>query len=218
MKTPIRVGVVEDDPNMRGNLARLLNETEGFACVAKCASAEEAFETIPLKKPDVVLMDIGLPGRDGIQCVAELRQKMPEVLVIMLTIEENVDRVFESLKAGATGYLVKLAQSEAILDAISEVHAGGAPMSSSIARRVVTAFRPPASTDDPEAVLSPREQDVLALLAKGNRAKAVAEQLGVTYFTVNSYVRKIYKKLHVRSHAEAVAKYKLNSSAPFRKP
>jgi DNA-binding NarL/FixJ family response regulator len=212
--TLIRVGLVEDDAAMRASLVRLLNETPGFACAAECSSAEEAFEVIPREWPDVVLMDIGLPGRDGIQCVAELHYRMPELSIIMLTIEENIERVFQCLQAGATGYLVKLAESQEILDAIAEVHRGGAPMSSSIARRVVTAFREPSTNAD--ASLSQREREVLNLLAKGNRTRDVADALGIGVSTVNTYIQNIYEKLHVRSRTEAIARYK--GIKPLKKP
>jgi DNA-binding NarL/FixJ family response regulator len=200
--------LVEDDRSMRASLVRLLNETPGFACVAECSSAEEAFEVIPREWPDVVLMDIGLPGRDGIQCVSHLHYRMPELLIIMLTIEENIDRVFQCLQAGATGYLVKLSQSQEILDAITEVQRGGSPMSSSIARRVVTAFRDQPEPSDSNASLSPREREVLNLLAKGNRSRDAAEALGISVSTINTYIQQIYSKLHVRSRAAAIAKYK----------
>ncbi len=146
------------------------------------------------------------PGRSGIACVARLRALLPQAQVIMLTIEEDSDRVFESMKAGATGYLVKHVAPQEILDAIAEVHRGGAPMSSHIARKVVTALRQPLAAASPESLLSPREEEVLHLLAKGHRSKEIAEELGIGVGTVNTYVRNIYEKLHVRSRAEAVTR------------
>jgi DNA-binding NarL/FixJ family response regulator len=202
----IRVAIVEDDRSVRENLAVLLNAAPGFCCVASCASAEEAWQSLPAAAPEVVLMDIHLPGRSGIACVARLRTLLPQTQVIMLTIEEDAEQIFESLKAGATGYLVKHVAPEEILAAVSEVHEGGAPMSSHIARKVVTAFRQPSTGGTNEAALSPREEEVLRLLAKGHRSKEIAEELGLGIGTVNTYVRHIYEKLHVRSRAEAVAR------------
>jgi DNA-binding NarL/FixJ family response regulator len=202
----IRVAIVEDDRAVRENLAVLIDAAPGFSCVAGCASAEEAWQRLPILAPDVVLMDIHLPGRSGIACVARLRTLLPQSHVIMLTIEEDSEQVFESMKAGATGYLVKHASPREILEAVVEVHSGGAPMSSHIARKVVTAFRQSSETGDEGLRLSPREEEVLRLLAKGHRSKEIADEIGVGLGTVNTYVRHIYEKLHVRSRAEAVAK------------
>jgi DNA-binding NarL/FixJ family response regulator len=151
-------------------------------------------------------MDIHLPGKTGIECVARLQGLLPRTQVIMLTIEEDSEQVFESLKAGANGYLVKSVAPEKILQAIAEVHDGGAPMSSHIARSVVSTFRQPFGTKNPDLCLSPREEEVLRLLAKGHRSKEIADELNVSVGTVNTYVRHIYEKLHVRSRAEAVAR------------
>ena len=167
----IHVAIVEDDRAVRENLARLIAAEPGFACVASCASAEEAWLRLPAALPDVVLMDIHLPGKSGIECVIRLRTLLPQTQVIMLTIEEDSERVFESMKAGATGYLVKHVPPREILEAVAEVHAGGAPMSSHIARRVVTAFRQPSEGGGPALKLSPREEDVLRLLAQGHRSR-----------------------------------------------
>jgi DNA-binding NarL/FixJ family response regulator len=203
----IRVGIVEDDGSVRENLALLIDSTPGFSCAAACASAEEALKRLSDTVPDVVLMDIHLPGLSGIECVGRLRRLLPRTQVIMLTIEEDSDQVFESLKAGATGYLVKHVAPEEILEAVAEVHRGGAPMSSHIARQVVTAFHQRAPTGAPEVQLSPREEEILRLLAKGGRSKEIADQLQISTGTVNTHVRHIYEKLHVRSRAEAVARY-----------
>jgi DNA-binding NarL/FixJ family response regulator len=205
---PIRVAIVEDDRAVRENLAVLIGESPQFKCVAASPTAEEALEELPRVRPDVVLMDIHLPGESGIDCVPRLRKALPRTQVIMLTIEENPERVFESLKAGATGYLVKHASPREILDAVAEVHRGGAPMSSQIARKVVTAFRQPLPSAREDLRLSPREEQVVRLLAKGHRPKDIAEALEISLTTVNTYVRNIYEKLHVRSAAEAVARYK----------
>jgi DNA-binding NarL/FixJ family response regulator len=203
----IRVAIVEDDHVVRENLALLVSGAPGFSCVGRCASAEEAWQRLPDLNPDVVLMDIHLPGKSGVACVARLRSMLPRTQVIMLTIEEDSEQVFESMKAGATGYLVKHVEPKEILDAVAEVHGGGAPMSSQIARKVVTAFRQPETTDSADARLSAREEQVLRLLARGHRSKEIAEELGIGLGTVNTYVRHIYEKLHVRSRAEAVARF-----------
>jgi DNA-binding NarL/FixJ family response regulator len=202
----IRVAIVEDDKAVRENLGHLIGTSPGFHCVASCRSAEEAWQRLPAVDPEVVLMDIHLPGRSGIACVARLRTLLPQAQIIMLTIEEDSEQVFESMKAGATGYLVKHVTPAEILEAVTEVHRGGAPMSGNIARKVVTAFRQTPPNASPESTLSPREEQVLRLLAKGHRSKEIADELGVGLGTVNTYVRHIYEKLHVRSRAEAVAK------------
>lgn len=203
----IRVAIVEDEVTVRENLSLLINKEPGFECAGACASAEDAARQIPAWQPDVVLMDIHLPQRNGIECVARLREVLPDVHVIMLTVEEDPDRVFESLQAGAMGYLVKHAAPREILEAISEVHRGGAPMSSHIARRVVMTFRKhaPAGSEDPR--LTSREEDILRWLARGHRSKEIADELGIGTGTVNTHIRHIYEKLHVRSRAEAVARF-----------
>ena len=203
----IRVAIVEDDRSVRENLAVLIDAAPGFACVAACSTAEEALKRLPQTAPDVVLMDINLPGRSGIDCVARLRPVLRHTHVIMLTVEEDTERVFESLKAGATGYLVKHVPTEEIMEAIADVHRGGAPMSSHIARMVVGAFHKPSPAETPDLKLSPREEEVLRLLARGLRSKEIADQLKIGVGTVNAYVRHIYEKLHVRSRAEAVARH-----------
>jgi DNA-binding NarL/FixJ family response regulator len=192
---------------VRENLALLISKAPGFSCVATCESAEEALLRLPSLVPDVVLMDINLPGKDGISCVAALREVLRHTQVIMLTIEEDSEKVFESMKAGATGYLVKHVAPQEILEAVAEVHRGGAPMSSHIARKVVTAFRQPTVAVGEDAHLTTREEEVLRLLAKGRRSKEIADELGVGIGTVNTHVRHIYEKLHVRSRAEAVARF-----------
>ena len=203
----IRVGIVEDDRTVRENLAAWIDQTPGFSCAAACASAEEALKRLPNSAPDVVLMDIHLPGQSGIECVAQLRRLLPQTQVIMLTVEEDNEQVFESLKAGATGYLVKHVSPEEILEAVAEVHRGGAPMSSHIARRVVAAFQQRTRTEAAAVQLSPREEEILRLLAKGARSKEIADRLNIGSGTVIAHVRHIYEKLHVRSRAEALARF-----------
>jgi DNA-binding NarL/FixJ family response regulator len=203
----IRVAIVEDHRAVRENLAVLIDAAPGYRCVAACASAEEALKRLPEAAPDVVLMDIHLPGLSGIECVARLKEMLPKTQIIMLTIEEDSEQVFESLKAGASGYLVKHIPPEEILQAVSEVHRGGAPMSSHIARMVVSAFRQPPPPGGDDLRLTKREEETLRLLARGHRSKEIAEELNIGTNTVNTYVRHIYEKLHVRSRAEAVARY-----------
>jgi len=154
-----------------------------------------------------VLMDINLPQMSGVECVRQLRQRLPNTRIIMLTIEENSRRVFESLAAGASGYLVKNLPPEEILESIREVHRGGAPMSSQIARMVVDSFHRPSPTESDQEKLTQREEDILSLMAKGYRTKEVAEELGITPFTVSWHLRNIYDKFHVRSSAGAVARF-----------
>ena len=203
----IHVGIVEDNRSVRENLAEFIEGTPGFACVAACATAEEALRKLPAIRPDVALVDINLPGKSGVDFVKEFRGLCPGTQLIMLTVEAESARVFESLKAGATGYLVKHVAAEEILEAIREVHAGGAPMSSQVARMVVGTFREPPPTRATDVQLSVRETEILGLLAKGHRSKEIADVLGIGVGTVNTHVRHIYEKLHVRSRAQAVARY-----------
>lgn len=200
----IRVALVEDDPTVRELLGRLLESTPDLRCVALCATSEDALKTLPLRRPEVVLMDLHLPGRSGIDCVRALRSRLPDVLVIMLTIETDGNLVFESLKAGATGYLVKHATPTEILEAIRQVVRGGAPMTGEIARMVIRAFQEPPDSAEIESKLSPRELETLRLLSRGLRSKEIADQMKIGTGTVNTYIRNIYQKLHVRSRAQAV--------------
>lgn len=198
---------MEDDASAPENLAAYIDGTPGFACVAACASAEEGLRRIPTSTAEVALVDIRLPGKSGVEFVREFKALYPRVQIIMLTVETDSAPVFESLKAGAAGYLVKTATPEKILEADREVHEGGAPMSSHVARLVVGAFREPAS--DAAAAppgLSPRELEILRLLSRGDRSKEVAGKLEIGVGTVNTHIRHIYEKLHVRSRAEAVAR------------
>lgn len=203
----IRVAIVEDDASVRTNLAEFIDGSPGFACVAASASAEEGLKRIPLSTAEVVLVDINLPGKSGVEFVREFKDLCPRAQIIMLTVEADGARVFESLKAGATGYLVKHVVPEEILQAIREVHVGGAPMSSQVARMVVSAFRKPASPRAAEMQLTDREAEILRLLACGDRSKEIADKLGIGVGTVNTHIRHVYEKLHVRSRAEAVARF-----------
>ena len=204
---PITVSIVEDNEQVRGTLARLINRAEGFRCLNQYANAEAALEDIPQARPDVVLMDINLPGINGVECVRRLKQIAPEVHVIMLTVYEDTENIFNALAAGAMGYLLKRTSRDELLAAIKDVIKGGSPMTTHIARKVVQSFqRTDASIQSTES-LSPREQEVLDCLAKGFLYKEIAEKLGISYETVHTYIRRIYEKLQVRTRTEAVAKF-----------
>ena len=200
------VALVEDDARLRKQLVQILQDIDDIECVIVCASAEEALEKIPSKNPDVVLMDIKLPRMSGIQCVAELKRILPEVQVIMVTVYEDSDRIFKALKAGASGYLVKSCPPEQLIAAIRDVFAGGAPMSGHIARKVVQHFHLMGPAPSEADNLSPREQQVLDLLAMGFIYKEIGGKLDIGTETVRTYVKNICQKMHVRGRVEAVAK------------
>ncbi len=203
----IRVAIVEDTTSVREGLASILNASPGFACICTCESAEEALRAIPAALPEVVLMDINLPGRSGIECVRQLKEQLPQLQIVMLTIEADSQRVFASLAAGATGYLVKSTSPAGILAAIEEVHRGGSPMSSQIARMLVQSFHRPAAPAEMAQNLTAREEEILGFIAKGYRTKEVAETLAISALTVETHLRNIYDKFHVRSRAAAVARF-----------
>ena len=204
-----RVAIVEDDSGLREQLQRILKSAPGVCCVGTFGSAEKALEGMVAVQPDVILMDINLPGMSGIECVARLRKDMPDTHVIMLTVYEDSERIFQALQAGADGYLVKSSPTDVLLRAIEDVYQGGAPMSSHIARKVVRQFRQtvPGSAKDETEGLAPREREVLNLLASGFAYKEIADQLGIGTETVKTYVKNICKKLHVRNRLEAVARF-----------
>lgn len=206
-KLSIGVSIIEDDAPARAILAEWVGRADGFRCVSDHSTGEQAVAHLPAKKPGVVLMDINLPGMSGIECVRRLKPLLPETQFVMLTVYEDADHIFDALAAGACGYLLKQTPFNELLNALKEVHAGGSPMTSNIARKVVQSFQQfrPASNDAEE--LSPREHEVLDLLARGYLYKEIAEALGLSVPTVNTYIRRIYEKLHVRSRAQAVAKY-----------
>lgn len=210
----ITVSIVEDNEQLRETLARVLNRADGFQCVGQHASAEAALEGIPKEHPNAVLMDINLPGMNGVECVRQLKQLLPQTQVVMLTAYEDTENIFSSLAAGASGYLLKRSKSAEILEALRDVQNGGSPMSTHIARKVVQSFqssaRPAAAAAAPAAEptedLSPREQEVLDLLSQGFMYKEISDKLGISFETVRTYIRRIYEKLHVRTRTEAVAK------------
>jgi DNA-binding NarL/FixJ family response regulator len=204
---PINVSIVEDNEQLRATLARLISKAEGFHCVSQYASGEAALEGLPKDRPEVVLMDINLPGINGVECVRRLKQVAPEIAAVMLTAYEDTENIFNALAAGATGYLLKRAPRAELLDAMREVHRGGSPMTTHIARKVVQSFqKAPASPQTGDA-LSAREQEVLDFLSQGFLYKEIAEKLGISYETVHTYIRRIYEKLQVRTRTEAVAKF-----------
>jgi DNA-binding NarL/FixJ family response regulator len=203
----LTVAVVEDDAQVRQSLANILRRGPGVVCVGEHGDAEEAVREIPRVKPKVVLMDINLPGMSGFDCVRRLSELVPQTQVVMLTVYDNTDAIFKSLAAGASGYLLKPISSAQLLSAIRDVYAGGVPMTSDIARKVLQTFKEPAPAAFDGETLSAREQEVLNFLAKGYLYKEIAEQLAISYGTVHTYIERIFKKLHVRSRAQAVAKY-----------
>src|ERR1041385_7584595 len=209
-----KVAIVEDNATLRKYLAEVIGNTPGHRCVCACPSAEDAMIEIPAQKPNVVLMDIHLPGESGIACTARLREKMPNLQVIMLTVYKDIKMIFQALKAGACGYVLKRSDDREILEAIAEVRSGGAPMTSEIARMVVRSFMeapkiPDADTDQ----LSAREMEILALVAEGCPNKEIASRLFISNATVRTHLMHIYEKLHVRCRTEAAAKYLRSSSA-----
>lgn len=203
----LAVAIVEDHAPTRDLWVRILDQAEGFQCVGRFRNAESAIDALPKMSPDVVLVDINLPGINGIECVRQLKLQMPNTQFVIVTVYNDANYIYEALAAGATGYLMKTAESEELLQAIRDVQAGGSPMSSVIARKVVQSFQPKQSPASTEAMLTAREREVLDLLVKGRLYKEIANELGVSVPTVDFHIRNIYEKLHVRSRAEAVARY-----------
>jgi DNA-binding NarL/FixJ family response regulator len=209
----IQVSLVEDDPGVRANLARMIDSTPGFQCRSAYSDGISALKAIPNDRPDVVLMDINLPGMLGTECVRRLKEVAPGLPVLMLTVYDDSEQIFKSLQAGATGYLLKRTPKDKLLEAIREISSGGAPMSRQIARRVVQYFQemnqvPETTRRAPEVqMLTEREAEVLSLLAKGHAYKEIGDLLKISFETVRTYVRTIYYKLHVHSRTEATLKY-----------
>ena len=203
---PITVSIVEDNDKLRGTLARVLNRAEGFRCVSQYGSAEDALKELPNVKPEVVLMDINLPGMNGVECVRQLKPLLPETQVMMLTVYEDTENIFNALAAGANGYMLKRTSTKELIEAIHEVKRGGSPMTMHIARKVVQSFQKSAPAQATEN-LSEREQQVLDLLSQGLIYKEISDKLGIGYETVHTYIRRVYEKLQVRTRTEAVAKF-----------
>ena len=202
------VVIVEDDLRLQQYLFQLLNQQQDITCLCAFSHAEEAVKKIHKLRPDVVLMDIKLPGISGIDCIRELKDKLPRLEVVMLTAYEEDDNIFRALKEGASGYLLKTSTLEEIYSAIRDVYSGGAPFSSHIARKVALYFRGERDIENENERLTPREKDVLKLLASGYIYKEVASELNITLETVRTYVKRICYKLQVRSKVEAIIKYR----------
>lgn len=205
--TPISVGIVEDSSAFRTKLRDFINTSADLRCSCTCADGATAMEAIPRASPQVVLMDLQLPDCSGVDCTFRLKQALPETQFMIFTVHEDSEQIFRALSAGASGYLLKRTPPDDILTAIRDLHQGGAPMSSEIARKVVQYFRvkPPKPAENHG--LSPRQEEILKLLAQGLVPKEIAEKLGISVETVRSYLKLIYQKLHVRTRTEAVIKY-----------
>ena len=203
----IQVALVEDDEEIRANLTVRISRSPSFRLLGSYSDAETALVELPKQKPDVVLMDINLPGMKGVECVRQLKAQLPTIQVLMLTVYEDSDSLFNSLKAGASGYLLKRTASARLLEAIRDVHAGGSPMTPQLARRVVQFFSQPVKKVSAVSALTPGETEFLEQLANGYAYKEIADRMNISIDTVRSYVRTVYEKLHVHSRTEAVVKY-----------
>lgn len=203
----IDVSIVEDDRHTRKILAGWVSGASGFHLVGEWSNAESALAPLAERKPHVALMDINLPGISGVEAVKRLKPKLPNTQFLMLTVYEDTDHIYDALAAGATGYLLKQTPRDEPLATLQDAHRGGSPMTSNIARRVVQSFRQTPAPAAAGETLSTREQEVLDMLVRGYLFKEVADRLNISVHTVNTYVRRIYEKLHVRSRAQAVAKY-----------
>lgn len=202
-----KVAIVEDNKTTREGLEKIINLSSRFRCICTCTTAEDALRVLPQQKPDIVLMDIQLPGMSGIECVAQLKKLLPSTQVIMVTVYEDPDRIFRALRAGASGYLLKRSAPEHVIDAIREVQQGGAPMSGEIARKVVAYFRNQDAANSEVEKLSVREREVLELVVHGFSNKEIADRLGVTLDAIRWHLKHVYQKLSVHSRTDAVLKY-----------
>ena len=203
----ISVAIVEDNETVRQTLSELIEATPGFRCVCTCATGKEALVEIPRAKPDMVLMDIHLPGESGIVCTARLKERLPDLQVIILTVYKDIELIFQALKAGASGYLLKRAPTEDILRALKEVRSGGAPMTGEIARLIVQSFQTPSTRGSDMQGLTRRELEILELLAEGISNKEIATRIGISFETVRTHLGHIYEKLHVQGRTEAVTRF-----------
>jgi DNA-binding NarL/FixJ family response regulator len=202
----LRLCLVEDDARLRGIMAGWLQREPGFEVVAQYGSTEAAVAALPGDRPDIVLVDINLPGQSGIECVRQLKPRLPATQFAMVTVYEDAERIFQALAVGATGYLLKQTPRAELIAAIRELHAGGSPMSTNIARKVVQSFHRAPAPPTGDAELTPRERQVLDELVRGLLYKEIADALGISMGTLHTYIRRIYEKLHVHSRAQAVAK------------
>ena len=203
----IRVAIVEDDTILRSTLSKLIGTDPEFRVEGGFSTTAAALEGIPRLNPDIVIMDINLPDINGVECVRRLKPICPGPQILMLTVYEDTEAVFSALRAGASGYLLKQTPIDELLAALREIYRGGSPMSSHVARKVVQSFKEDDAVNLEVESLSPREREVLGLVAEGCLFKEIAEQLGVSFGTIHTYCRRIYEKLHVRSRAQAVAKW-----------
>jgi len=205
----ISVAVVEDDAGVRQRLANILKQASGIFCAGSFGSAEAAVNAIPQLRPKVVFMDINLPDQNGVWAVQQLSPLLPKTQIVMLTVHDDTDMIFQSLAAGASGYLLKPVQSAELIDAVRNVSSGGVPMASNIARKIIHSFAQsaPAAISSDMRSLTDREREVLDHLAKGYLYKEVAERLNISYRTVHTHIEHIYEKLHVRSRTQAVARF-----------
>lgn len=204
----IKVAIVEDNKTTREGLETIVNLSPDFRCVCTCATAEEALRVLPRHAPDLVLMDIQLPNMSGVECVAKLKELLPSMQAIMVTVYEDPDRIFRALRAGASGYLLKRSSPEEVLNAMREVVQGGGAMSGEIARKVIGYFREQAAAIEAVNQLTAREREVLELVVHGLSNKEIADRLNVTLAAVRWHLKHIYQKLHVHSRTEAVLKLK----------
>src|ERR1043166_1865813 len=204
----IKIAIVEDHKPTREGLQKIITLSPGYECVCTCSSAEEALEVLPAQRPEVVLMDIQLPNMSGVECVARLKELLPEVQVIMVTVYEDPDRIFRALRAGASGYLLKRAAPEQVLNAIREVQQGGAPMSAEIARKVIAHFQKQETDNAELAGPSAREREVLELVVHGFANKEIADRLSLSVEAVRWHLKHIYQKLHVHTRTEAALKFR----------
>jgi DNA-binding NarL/FixJ family response regulator len=203
-----RIAIIEDNKIIRESLVEFVQADPECRCVCACATAEEALTAIPRHQPEIVLMDIQLPNLSGIECTARLKRMIPSLHIIMVTVYEDTERIFRALRAGACGYLLKRCTPEELISAIREVRQGGAPMSRDIARKVIASFQEPLKTTAEIEELSPREREILELLAQGLPNKEIARRMGVNDGTVRWHLRHVYDKLHVRSRTEAALKFR----------
>ena len=204
----IKVGIVEDNRTVREGFATLLNRTPGFHCVCACDTVAAALKQIPKAQPDVVLMDIQLPDATGVECTAKIKARMPALQIVILTVYEDSERIFQALRAGACGYLLKRAEPEKVLAAVREAHEGGVPMTPEIARKVIGQFRGQTHAAQQVERLTDREREVLELVMHGHNNKTIADRMGVTVAAVKFHLQHIYEKLHVHSRTEAALKFK----------
>jgi DNA-binding NarL/FixJ family response regulator len=217
----VKVAIVEDNRGLRASWERIINAAPGYSCVGAFPSAELALRQLPAVLPDVVLMDIHLPDLSGIECVRRLRETLPQIRILMLTVYADSENIFRALQAGASGYLLKRTTPSELFEAIQQVLHGGAPMSGEVARKVIETFRqqPGPRSPGPNPELTPREHEVLEQLAQGYSDKEIASRLKVSFDTVRSHLKHIYEKLHVRSRTEAAMKYaELGQPSPVARP